>query len=295
MTATTCVLLFLAAGALALLADEAGGVDTPASSPAPKMALSAPAEAEFKSDLDGTMQKYMILLPAGFDPARTHDVMLAFHGHGSDRHQYATDPRGECAAARDAAAGRDMIFIAPDYRPTTSWMGPSAEADVVQLIGELRKKFKAGKVFLNGGSMGGTAALTFAALHKDLVDGVCSLNATANLLEYDASAHGISEAIKTSFGGHADETPAQYKERNPDEYRKRSAEFHPEQFTMPLAIVVCDNDGLVPPASAIRLARSVQEHNRHVCLMERHSGHATTYEDALAAMEFVIAAAAQAK
>ena len=93
-------------------------------------------EMTFKARQDGTDQKYLLRLPAGFDADKPHDLMIALHGHGSDRHQYASDPRDECRAARDVAAKHGMIFVSPDYRGN-SWMGPAAEADVAQLIGEL--------------------------------------------------------------------------------------------------------------------------------------------------------------
>ncbi len=293
MTTTTFVMICILSGLLIFLAPLADGASpAPSSKPASQPKLGAPAEAEFTSTLDNTTQKYMILLPPAFDAAAPHDLMIAFHGHGSDRRQYAADPRSECAAARDVAAKHNMIFISPDYRAATSWMGPAAEADVVQLIGELKKKHKVGKVFITGASMGGTAVLTFAALHKDLVDGVCSLNGTANLLEYDVTASGIAEAIKMSFGGNKHESVADFKKRGEAEYKKRSAEFHPEQFTMPLAIVVSGNDHLVPPASTVRLAKAVQKTNRKVMLLERPTaGHQTSYADGVAAMDFVIDAA----
>jgi pimeloyl-ACP methyl ester carboxylesterase len=231
----------------------------------------------------------MLCLPQAFEPARTHDLLIGFHGHGSDRHQYATDPRGECKGARDAAAGHDMIFVSPDYRAATSWMGPAAEADTVQLIGDLKKRYKVGKVFLVGGSMGGTAVLTFTALHPELVDGVVSENGTANLLEYDVTAHDIQLAIKDAFGGLKNETPQQFKARRPDVYKARSAEFHPDKFTMPLAITAGGNDQLVPPQSVLRLAEAVSKHNRHlVFFYDPGGGHQTSHEYTVAALEFVI-------
>ena len=106
-----------------------------------------------------------------------------------------------------------MIFISPDYRAKTSWMGPKAEADLVQIIEKLQCKYRVDRVFLVGGSMGGTSVLTFAALHPDLVAGVSSQNGTANLVEYRL----FQDAIAASFGGS--------KQAIPDEYKKRSAEF----------------------------------------------------------------------
>lgn len=94
------------------------------------------------------------------------------------------DKRDECRAASDAATKHKLIYVSPDYRAKTSWMGPAAEADVVQIIAELKSKYRVNKVIVSGGSMGGTAALTLAAPHPALVDGVVSMNGTANFVEY---------------------------------------------------------------------------------------------------------------
>ena len=81
---------------------------------------------------DGSEQRYVRIEPDGFDPSLPHDVLICLHGHGSDRWQYVNAPRGEARAARDAAAQNRMLFISPDYRAKTSWMGPAAEADLLQ-------------------------------------------------------------------------------------------------------------------------------------------------------------------
>jgi dipeptidyl aminopeptidase/acylaminoacyl peptidase len=251
-------------------------------------------EVEFKAKLDGSIQKYIIRLPKDFKPDKEHDLMIGLHGHGSDRHQYAQDDRGECKGARDVAGRHKMIFVSPDYREKTSWMGPAAEADMVQLIGDLKQQYKIHKVYIVGASMGGTAVLTFAALHPELMDGVCSLNGMANLLEYTVNVAGIQESIKNSFGGRSDETPEEYKKRNPEEYKNRSAEFHPEKFTMPLAVTVSGRDAIVPPQSVLRLAEKVRKQNPHVLVINRpEEGHQTSYEDTVTAIEFIINSQAQ--
>jgi len=131
-------------------------------------------DVTFTAAIDGTAQCYVQLLPEGFDSSREHHVLIALHGHGSDRWQYVRDPRDECRAARDFADKWNMIFVSPDYRAKTSWMGPKAEADLAQIIAKLRRDYRVGRVFLAGGSMGGSAALTFAARHPDQVAGVSS-------------------------------------------------------------------------------------------------------------------------
>jgi len=206
--------------------------------------------------------------------------VLALHGHGSDRWQFVRDTRGECQGARDIAAKYEMIYVSPDYRASTSWMGPAAEADVVQLIDDLKAKYKIDKVFVIGGSMGGTAALTFAALHPELVAGACAQNPHANLLEYT----NFQDAIAASFGGTKDKIPAEYK--------KRSAEYWPENFTMPVAITTGGNDAAVPPQSAMRLAGILKTMGRKVLLIHRpNGGHTTDYADTCTAFEFVVCTA----
>lgn len=232
----------------------------------------------FLSKLDGTEQRYVLVLPDGFDSQATFSLLIALHGHGSDRWQFVKDGRDECRAARDVAAKHRMIYVSPDYRAKTSWMGPAAEADVLQILEELRSKYRIDKVVISGGSMGGTAALTFAALHPDKVDGVVSMNGTANLVEYAF----FQDAIAASFGGS--------KQDKPDEYRKRSAELNADKLTMPIAITTGGKDKLVPPDSVLRLAEALKKQNRPVKSIHKpDGGHDTKYAEATEAFEFVLA------
>jgi pimeloyl-ACP methyl ester carboxylesterase len=235
------------------------------------------SDVTFKAECDGTEQHYVLILPSGFKSAESHDVLIALHGHGSDRWQFARDARAECRAARDVAAEHRMLYVTPDYRAKTSWMGPKAEADVVQIIGELKQQFKIKRVFLCGASMGGMACLTFTALHPKLVDGVASMNGLANLMDYT----NFSDAIAASFGGS--------KTAIPEEYQKRSAGFWLERFTMPVGITASGKDDIVPPQSVLLLAKTLKAQGRDVMLIYRpQSGHWTAYDDATAIIEFVI-------
>jgi pimeloyl-ACP methyl ester carboxylesterase len=231
-----------------------------------------PKDIAFKSTLDGTEQRYVELLPDSFESTHAHDVLIAFHGHGSDRWQFIKDMRGECKGLRDAAERNGLIFVSPDYRAKTSWMGPSAEADVVQIIAEMKRRHQVGRVFIAGGSMGGTSALIFAALHPELIAGVCSLNGTANMVEYE----GFKDAIDASYG-------------STEERRKRSAELLSDKFTMPLSFTTGGRDKVVPPQSLLRLAEKLQQAKRKVLSIHRETGgHSTNYEDTCAAMDFML-------
>ncbi len=53
-----------------------------------------PQDLSFIAKADGSEQRYVELLPPGFKATEPHDVLLAFHGHGSDRWQFIRDARG---------------------------------------------------------------------------------------------------------------------------------------------------------------------------------------------------------
>jgi poly(3-hydroxybutyrate) depolymerase len=101
-----------------------------------------PVDVAFTSRCDGSEQKYVLMLPVVFDRNESVALMVALHGHGSDRWQFVQEKRDECRALRDAAVRSGMIFVAPDYRAKTSWMGPKAEADLLQILDELQKEYR---------------------------------------------------------------------------------------------------------------------------------------------------------
>ncbi|MDD3471106.1 MAG: alpha/beta fold hydrolase, partial [Thermoguttaceae bacterium] len=200
----------------------------------------------FTAHCDGSEQRYAVLYPQNFVPNMPYDLLITLHGHGSDRNQFIMDDRDECRAAREFAATRQMLMVSPDYRAKTSWMGPKAEADLLQLLELLRTEFSIRRTIVAGGSMGGSSALTFAALHPDQLDAVVAMNGTANHLEYDQ----FQDAIAESFGGSKQEIPSEYK--------LRSAEYFPERLTMPIAVTTGGKDTVVPAASVTRLAQILQ-------------------------------------
>jgi predicted esterase len=226
---------------------------------------------------DGTEQRYVLMLPVSCEADQPHDLLIALHGHGSDRWQFVRDPRAEWQAACDVVAAHHMIYVSPDYRAKTSWMGPKAEADLVQIIADLKRQHRIRRVFLCGGSMGGTSSLTFAALHPDLVDGIAAMNGTANHVEYA----NFQDAIAASFGGGKDAVP--------EEYRKRSAELNSQRLTMPVSLTTGGKDTTMPLHSVSRLAAALRKQGCDVLLLHREqAGHSTSYDDAKSILEFVI-------
>ena len=231
----------------------------------------------FESRLDGSEQRYVLVEPPGGIVDGSCDVLVALHGHGSDRWQFVRQPRAECAETRRVAAESGMLLVAPDYRAPASWLGPAAEADLLQILDELHLRYRVRRVLLSGGSMGGTSALAFAALHPECVDGVVSLNGTANLVEYG----GFEEAIREAYGGS--------REERPEVYRSRSAEFFPERLTMPVATTTGGRDSVVPPDSVQRLTGLLRDRGQRVLNLHRaEGGHETNTEDTREAYRFVL-------
>lgn len=238
----------------------------------------------FTAARDGSTQRYMQLLPTDFDPQRQYDVVIALHGSGSDRTQFATGTFDEAKAARDVAANHGMIMICPDYRATASWMNAAAEADMVQIVESLKTQYHIGKTFLTGGSMGGTGSLTFTALHPDLVDGVCSVNGLANFVGYESSFSYLPGQVAQAFGGDQSQVPT--------EYANRSAINSPQSFTMPMSIAVGGSDTVVPAKSVLELFNTVKNTNpvnpKAVCFYRPDGGHSTKYVDYAVALEYVV-------
>ena len=77
-------------------------------------------------------------------------------------------------------------------------------------------------------------------LHPEFFDGVAAMNALANHIEFE-TAEALAGTIQESFGG--------TKQQIPLEYKRRSAEYWPERFTMPLAITTGGKDTVVPAES----------------------------------------------
>lgn len=246
--------------------------------------IGTPKDFVFKAKVDRSEQRYVEMLPADFDKDKSYDLIIGLHGHGADRWQFVKDKRDECCAFRNFAAKYGMIAVTPDYRARTSWMGPKAESDVVQIIKDLKKKYKIKHVFLIGASMGGTSVLTFAVLHPDMVNGVTSMNGLANHLEFK----NFQDAIAKSFG--------EGESKINKEKKKRSAEFWPEKLTMPIAFTTGGKDTSVPPESVLRLAKKLKKRNCIVLLVNRPDvGHKTSYADAMTALEFMYNSEFQAK
>ncbi len=227
----------------------------------------------FVSDFDGSEERYVLLLPESLASPEGAPLLVMLHGHGSDRWQCIRQDRDECRAIRDMAQRFGLVLLLPDYRAATSWMGPAAEADLRQILDEWKERHHPEKVILAGGSMGAASALTFSALHPDLVQGVMAMNGIANHVEYT----GFQDAIAESFGGNKDAVP--------EEYIRRSAELQAASLRMPVALTAGARDPVTPPDSIVRLAEKLRSQGTDtLLLLNPEGGHDTNYADACEAL-----------
>ena len=161
-------------------------------------------------------------------------------------------------------------------------MGPAAEADVADIIKELRARYNPGKVLLTGGSMGGTSALIFAARNAALIDGVYALCPATDTAEIFPS---FSDQFLKSYGGSPTEVPEVYRERS-------SRHYADELSGLPVAIIHGDEDALLPVSHSRILVESLRTQNARLQYVEIEGcGHdALAPADVPVAMDFLFRA-----
>lgn len=257
----------------------AAGQDQPASSPF----KFEPREEKFVSPVDRTEQTYLV---AEWD-ARNVDkppvLVIYLHGSGSHQDQGMTPQIFADNFGRMGRwmASRSSVYICPEYRGST-WMGPAAERDLIEILRLAREKYKPSTVLLTGGSMGGTSALIFAARHPDLLDGVlawCPATDPAGMFPH------FPDQFRAGYGGSPDEVPEVYRERTSRDQAEALAR-------LPVAIVHGSADTLIPVEHSRTLVERLQALEAPVKYVEiKNGGHDAPFNaDVVALLEWLMAA-----
>jgi pimeloyl-ACP methyl ester carboxylesterase len=212
-------------------------------------------EGEFWSLYDGTRQPY-VLECGGSQPG---GVVIALHGHGSDRHQFLNDTLygGSLGALKQALRKRNIALATLDYRGKTSWLSPAAESDIGQLFALLVGQLGITSTILIGGSMGGSAAVAFAARNPQYVAGVIALCPATDIGEFykwcrdqaGGTPHELADAIEQSHGRSPNLDPA---------YFAGLSAFCNLELPFPVVLAHGDADGLIPVDNSRRLARALK-------------------------------------
>jgi len=160
-------------------------------------------------------------------------------------------------------------------------MSPPAVADLSGLLEFARARHSAERFAFVSGSMGGTGALVYAALHPEDVAAavaVCPATSIASLYAWCTRQEAsplqgeIAAAICAAYGGEASPlqgeiaaaicaayggTPAEV----PDVYRRHSCMAHTDRLTMPLYVAHGAADDMIPVGESRALATACREGN----------------------------------
>lgn len=132
--------------------------------------LTAPGRSlrGYISRIDGSVQPYGVVLPAGYDASLTKRMRmdLVLHGRGPTEINWVD----QFEPARSAAAPNvDFIEVHPFGRGNNGWRW-SGETDAFEVLAEARKQYEPdpNRVILRGFSMGGHGSWHIGLQHPDL-------------------------------------------------------------------------------------------------------------------------------
>ena len=143
--------------------------------------------------------------------------------------------------------------LSPELGPT-HWMGPQAARSLRRLLAWVRDGLGIEAVHAVAGSMGATAALTYAVLHPEDIRSVAALCPATDIGAYHdwCAAHPggvrdeIRAAIAAAYGGPPATAPAVYA--------AHSAMRRCDRLAMPVLLIHGSADGVIPVEQSRRLA-----------------------------------------
>jgi pimeloyl-ACP methyl ester carboxylesterase len=207
-------------------------------------------EHRFTSSFDGSTQTFLEKDFSQADSNAERLVFICLHGALSHQEQGMTAGiyNGVFEQWGEELARRGALYLCPEYRGN-SWMGPAAEADLLDILKFVNQRFPCRRLILAGGSMGGTSALIFASRFPKALDGVIALcPATAPALMFAT----FPDHFVASYGGSPADVPLLYAERTTRDRADILA-------TLPLAIVHGSSDAIIGVDHSRILVRELRE------------------------------------
>jgi pimeloyl-ACP methyl ester carboxylesterase len=225
--------------------------------------LPPPERCTFNCTLDGSCWPYLVQLP----PGEPQGILVNLHGHYSDEWQGMTEEIYEDAFGklRRECLRREWAYVCAGYGGN-SWMGPIAEAGMLDLIAALRERWPQPPLHLMGGSMGGSSTLVFAVRHPELLSGVIALCPAADIEQYyhwcwdrvaqNSALASIANAIRIHYGAACHDLQR--------ELQMRSALQNAGRLSMPVYLRHGDADALIPVEWTRQLAAKLKALGRQV-------------------------------
>ena len=121
----------------------------------------------YRSAVDQTLQPYRLFIPEAYSSAKPSGLVIALHGMGGDENAMFD---GYGGAMKPEAERVGLVVACPKGRDSASMYRDSAERDVLDVLGEVRRDYNIdpGRIYLMGHSMGGYGTWSIAMSHPDV-------------------------------------------------------------------------------------------------------------------------------
>lgn len=178
-----------------------------------------------------------IKIPNNYNPQNKYPLILFFHGRGGSalENNFTSEA---FKIFREKASLNGYIVATPAYG-ANSWFNVNGEKITLEMLDFLDKNLSLSpQYYVMGCSMGGGAALTFAARHNNKVKAVCDIFGVTDYVRFYNEGYQ-QDSIAKAYGG----TPLQ----KPQIYQERSAINQTGKLNdIPILVIHGTNDDIVP-------------------------------------------------
>jgi predicted esterase len=196
------------------------------------------------SPIDNGIQTYSISIPGGYDPAVSWPLIVSMHGHGWFRPFQGHPAPGYVGA----------FCLSPQGRGSTDYKD-LGEEDVLSAIAEIKRDYNidANRVYLSGGSMGGTGAFHLGVHYADQFAGIFPTVGNADNL-----AWSLRWGWNRPFPGRFHSLRHWLQEGH------TARAFAQNLFNLPTYILAGAGDSIVPPEHSRFMVRELRERGYRV-------------------------------
>lgn len=227
----------------------------------------------FVSHFDGEQDVFAISPPPVSGCQKSMTLLVYLHGMGSTYMEPFLVPKNKPIVQALQERQRDSVLISCSYRKSASWGSDAGLADVSQNIREVCQQYPISKIIMVGTSMGGSAALTYAAIApadiKRMIEGVVSIESAGDLAAlYDETEQPlVKTGLAEALGGNPNERPQTYSQKS----------FLHNLDTLPrglkVAVISAQDDSVVPPHFQKDIVEALKARNVPAKLIEMPGNH----------------------